>query len=96
MSNNTDNNEALLIAAEDKDWEKVRKLIAEGADVNAEDVPWGETVLMYAARYNENPKVIKELIAAGADVNAKDNDGCTALMISGLLFLAANIKAVLP
>ncbi|MCL1876223.1 MAG: ankyrin repeat domain-containing protein, partial [Synergistaceae bacterium] len=44
--------------------------------------PESWTVLMIAARYNENPEVTSALINAGADVNAKDPLGLTALMIA--------------
>lgn len=56
----------------------VKKLVNEGADVNATDSS-GRTALIEAAwgGYNE---VVSFLIEKGANVNACDNAGCTALM----------------
>ncbi len=59
--------------------ESVQKAIDLGADVNAKSDA-GETVLVWAANYNNNPNVAKLLINAGANVNAKDENGVTALM----------------
>ena len=59
--------------------EQVQKKIQDGADINAKDKD-GETVLMYAVRYNENPKIVKALLAAGADLHAKNLRGITVLM----------------
>ncbi|MDR1136781.1 MAG: ankyrin repeat domain-containing protein, partial [Synergistaceae bacterium] len=53
--------------------------VKSGADVNASDND-GDTVLIYAARYNKNADVILSLTGAGADVNAKSKNGWTALM----------------
>ncbi|HQO40181.1 MAG TPA: ankyrin repeat domain-containing protein [Spirochaetota bacterium] len=67
-------------AATDGDASRVRKLISQGADVNAKDKD-GKTALMLAAEKGESV-VIKMLIDAQADVNVKDNNGRTALMYS--------------
>ncbi len=54
-------------------------LIAGTIDVHARG-EYGETPLMFAAVYNQNPDVITALINAGADVNARDEYGWTPLM----------------
>jgi len=40
----------------------------------------GETLLIYAAKYVSNPKIIDVLVLKGADIEAKDNKGATALI----------------
>jgi uncharacterized protein len=70
----------------------VRRLLWEGADVNAKDSE-GRTALMFAA-VNGHTKSVKALLEHGADVNAKDNDGCTALILassSGAVDIVRNL-----
>jgi len=55
----------------------IQEAIDKGADINAR-IEYDITVLMLAARYNENPEVTKLLIEHGADVNARDEDASTA------------------
>ena len=65
-------------AAERGDLDEVKRLIAEGANLNAIDDKLGGTPLHYAALRGH--KAIAELlIAKGADVNASDHLGTTAL-----------------
>ena len=81
---------------------EVQEAIRAGAEVNARTVI-GWTPLMWAAVFNQNPKVISLLIAAGAEVNARNKSGFTPLMfaagnpnsevISVLLAAGANINA---
>lgn len=59
--------------------EAARKVIAQGANVNARD--HGQTPLMRAAQ-NGHIRVMEVLLEHGADVNAQDDDGRTALMIA--------------
>jgi len=59
--------------------EDVQAAISNGADINARTND-GTTVLMLAARYNQNPEVVTTLLKAGADVNARAKDGSIALM----------------
>ena len=58
--------------------DKVRALLAVGADVNARVERGGITVLMDAAQ-SDNVEAVAQLLAAGADVNAQDTSGQTAL-----------------
>ena len=93
----------LTKAVIDSDWESVRKLIASGADVNADDWEY-KTALMYAAECSDNPEIINELIAAGAKVDVKDYYGNTALMfaarnnnpeiVKALLAAGADVNAI--
>ncbi|UCB44391.1 MAG: ankyrin repeat domain-containing protein [Spirochaetota bacterium] len=72
--------EALFKAIQNFDYDEVKKLIEEGADVNAR-CSRGRTPLMWAAGWS-SPDVVKLLIEAGADINAKsEKEGQTALLI---------------
>ena len=61
-----------------QDREEIRRLIVDGADVNARDDD-GDTAL-HRAVFAEHPDNCRALIDAGADVNAQDHDGRTPLM----------------
>jgi len=58
--------------------ERVKSLLADGADVNGKTAT-GRTAMM-AASFNGNVRVVRILLAYGADVNLADNLGSTALM----------------
>ena len=60
--------------------DKVRALIAAGANVNAKSNR-GKTALMNAAE-KDGADSVRALIAAGADVNAKNDEGKTALIFA--------------
>lgn len=60
------------------DAEKLKALLASGADANARDSE-GVTALMLAANAG-NLEMVEALLAAGADVSATDAAGWTALM----------------
>ena len=61
-------------------FEMVKLLIANGADVNQKNVR-GATALM-AAAIDGLPSVVRYLLERGADVNASDKNGTTALMFA--------------
>ncbi len=67
------------------DIEKVRRLIAAGANVNARSSNLERTPLLIAAGYPGTVDLLKLLLAHGADLRAKDASGLTAL---GLALLA--------
>ena len=69
---------ALTEAASSRDIDLVGRLIAEGADVNAQD-NYGWTALMYAAGEGY-ADLVRLLLAARANVNAQTNNDWTALM----------------
>ena len=75
----------LLIAAQNGDYEMVRKLLDSGK--NANTTHKGESALIYAFKnryvdpgFTTRVKIVKILIAAGADVEARDNEKKTALI----------------
>ena len=56
-----------------------RKLLANGADVNAADGEYGKTALMYAVGQGKF-EIAKLLASQGANINAADKGGNTVLM----------------
>ena len=81
---------ALFQSAESGDYAEVKRLIEEGADVNAH-YKYGMSVktwspALMAASHRGHQEIVKLLIEAGADVNALDNygNGYTALMYASL------------
>lgn len=73
------------------DIEKVRRLIAAGANVNARSSDLGRTPLLIASGYPGTVHLLKLLLAHGADLQAKDAAGFTAL---GIAMLSADIEVV--
>jgi ankyrin repeat protein len=73
MSTNND----FFKAATSNDLDKLKLLIAGGADIHAKD-KYGQTALHEASRYGYT-EALKLLIAGGADIHAKDQDCRTAL-----------------
>ena len=67
----------LIQASFNGDILKVKKLLEEGADINAKDED-GKSALQMASSYGHTD-IVKLLLEAGADINAKDNDWGTAL-----------------
>ncbi|MHC4205530.1 MAG: ankyrin repeat domain-containing protein [Planctomycetota bacterium] len=74
------------------DIKQVKKLIAQGADLNEKDKK-GWTPLHYAGWYGQG-EVAKALIAKGANVNATDSSGKTPLHV-GVRFGARYIRELL-
>ena len=64
-------------AADNDNLEEVRRLIAQGADVNAEDDN-GATALMVASAEGHS-EIVSLLVSSDADVNATRSTGWTAL-----------------
>jgi len=69
----------LIKAAECLDWNIVKKLINQQADVNQKVVN-GWSALMCAA-FACNEEIVQRLINSGADLNQKNDGGWTAFMI---------------
>jgi ankyrin repeat protein len=72
---------SLIDAVYNEDLAAVRKLIAEGANVNMRKADDGSTPL-HVAVFVCNIEILKALIATKADVNAKDNKGQTPLFLT--------------
>jgi ankyrin repeat protein len=64
----------LHLAAKDGDVETVKRLLLEGANLEARYD--GNTALVLAVQH---PNVVKALLEAGADVNSRNSDGYTPL-----------------
>ena len=69
---------ALVTAIRDADVRAVRKVINDGADVNARDAD-GNTPLILAS-FHAGPECVALLLERGADANAANKDGVTALV----------------
>ena len=69
----------LFRAVDSNDFDLVRKIINQGADVNFQDGD-GVTCLMHACQH-DLLEMAKLLVSLGADVNIKDSLGNTALII---------------
>jgi ankyrin repeat protein len=61
--------------------EKVRLLVARGANVNAQS-DTGRTPLLVAASYPGTAEVLQLLLGSGADLRAQDKGGTTALALA--------------
>jgi len=68
----------LMVAANTNDLDRVKDLIARGAEVDGRD-DFGWTALRYAVR-RKDYAIVQELINLGADVNMGSNSGRTPLM----------------
>lgn len=77
----SDGRTLLMKAARKGNISMIENLIYSEADVNALDND-GWTALMYAARFQNNPKALELLINAGADISAENNYGVTALLLA--------------
>lgn len=71
----------LMLAARDGQVDEIRRLIAEGADVNATNKS-GVTALHCAIFFSENTDAALALLDAGADINAVDKKGWSPLLFA--------------
>jgi ankyrin repeat protein len=74
----------LVAAIRDADAQAVRKLIENGADVNARDAE-GNTPLILAA-FHASPQCVALLFEKGADASAANENGVTALIRAATSF----------
>jgi len=75
-------NEDLYNAAKYGDLPEVKRLLVEGAKVNASDKD-GVTALILASLMGHR-EIVKELLAKGAEVNARNNSGGSALIAASI------------
>lgn len=75
-----DYSSALGRAVDNDDVDEVRKLIADGANVNEKDKGYDDITPLFIAVENGNVEIAKLLIGAGAKVNVRNSDKQTALM----------------
>ena len=83
----------LIEAAKGADWEAVRSLLEQGADVTA-TAPDGATALHWAS-YWDDVETTELLIRAGADVSAPNDLGATPLWIASLNGSASMVRILL-
>ena len=84
---------ALMRAVDGGDSDGARKLVEQGADVNAQS-PAGVTPLMNAAGMGKK-ELVELLIAKGADVNHKTSGNYTPLMQAALVGQIEIVKILL-
>jgi len=70
----------LLAAAYRNDVNAARKLVADGADVNAKDSSEQSAYLIATSEIGDDPRLLELTLDAGADVNAKDSYNGTGLI----------------
>jgi len=76
------------------DTEKVKQLIASGADINAVEPGSGSTPLVTAAMF-DRIEIAKMLLKAGASIDAKNYDGSTALHTAAFFCRPDMVKLLL-
>ncbi|KAL5509627.1 hypothetical protein EMCRGX_G005027 [Ephydatia muelleri] len=74
---------ALYVASEKGDYERVKRLLGEGADVN-EAISDDGCSSLYAASCNGHLDVVKTLLEAGANIDQVYKDGRRPLYIASL------------
>jgi len=72
--------DALVTAAYEGEYELVKRLVVNGADINVTN-EYGETAVIVAAESGYD-SIIELLLAHKANINIKDKDGDTALDIA--------------
>jgi len=87
-------NVALMDAAESGAVDRVKSMLASGADPDYLG-PEGQTSLMAAVQNERNPELVGILLDKKASVNLADRDGSTALMLAADKFNAATVKILL-
>ena len=70
----------LLAAAYRNDVNAARKLVADGADVNAKDGSEQSAYLIATSEIGDDPRLLELTLDAGADVDAKDSYSGTGLI----------------
>jgi ankyrin repeat protein len=83
----------IATAARDADVAEIKKLIASGSDVNAQESD-GTSALLWAA-YQSSPEIVSMLLAAGANANTANNFGVTPLLQAARYGDAATISVLL-
>lgn len=86
--------EELIQAIRSNDGAKARRLVEQGADINARDPETGRTVLTLAIVHYLNDSA-GGLLERGADINARDTSGMTPLMCAAMWGNVEGVKLLL-
>ena len=70
----------LIVAASENRVDRTRELIADGADVNAQDATQQSAYLIATSEVGDDPRLLELTLAAGGDVDAKDSYDGTGLI----------------
>ena len=73
-------NEQLIAAAYENDVETARRLIEQGADVNAKDETVQSAYLIATSEVGDDPRLLELTLANGADVSSLDSYDGTGLI----------------
>lgn len=90
---NSEINKALFDAAHDGNIEEIKRLLDEGADINARDKD-NNTILHWAIS-NDQLEAVKELLDRGIDIELRENGGFTALHFAARLRNVEIVKELL-
>lgn len=87
-------NQPLIAAAERGEAGKVRDLLVQGAEINAQDAR-GRTAIM-AATHKNQVDVVRALVEWGADINLRDNRSDNPFLYAGAEGLLDVLKVLIP
>ncbi len=85
---------SLVLAIRQRDSASIERLIAEGADLNAQDAEFGVPTLVWAALLGDDAAA-RLLIEKGADVQGRTRDGSSALLAATYLGHPAVVQLLL-
>ena len=85
----------LVMSVIERDFDKIKKLLQQGYDLNTPYNEYGYTPFHLAVYHPFPIEVIKELINLGADVNQPIKDGRTPIMLSCISRIYPNVLKLL-
>lgn len=85
----------LVMSVIERDFDKIKKLLQQGYDLNTPYNEYGYTPFHLAVYHPFPIEVVKELINLGADVNQPIKDGRTPIMLSCISRIYPNVLKLL-